>query len=105
MAQIFYVFGSYKIQSLKFKIMKTGQVLLGILAAASAGVVIGLLIAPEKGEDLRNDIKSTAGDLAKKLGDLLARGKQQYENLKSQLGEEADEIKQEAEQNYRNANV
>jgi gas vesicle protein len=95
-----------KSNHLKLKVMKTtGQILLGILAAASAGVVIGLLIAPEKGEDLRKDIKNTAGDLAKKLGDLLARGKQQYEDLKSQLGEETDDIKQEAEQNYRNANV
>jgi gas vesicle protein len=83
----------------------TGQILLGILAAASAGVVIGLLIAPEKGEDLRKDIKSSAGDLAKKLGDLLAKGKEQYESLKSQLGEETDDIKQGAEETYRNANV
>jgi gas vesicle protein len=95
-----------KSNHLNHKIMKTtGQILLGILAAASAGVVIGLLIAPEKGEDLRKDIKNSAGDLAKKLGDLLARGKEQYESLKSQLGEEADEIKQSAEETYRNANV
>ena len=83
----------------------TGQILLGILCAASAGVVIGLLIAPEKGEDLRKDIKNSAGDFAKKLGDLLARGKEQYEDLKSKLGEEAEDVQREAADTYRNANV
>ncbi len=83
----------------------TGQILLGILCAASAGVVIGLLIAPSKGEDLRKDIKNSAGDFANKLGDLLARGKEQYEDLKSKLGEEAEEVKSEAADTYRNANV
>ena len=81
----------------------TGQILLGVLAAASAGVVIGLLIAPEKGEDLRANIKNSAGDFAKKLGDLLARGKEQYEDLKSKLGEEVDDVREEAENTYKGA--
>lgn len=38
------------------------KVLLGILGAAAAGVVIGLLIAPEKGKEMRKKIKRTAGD-------------------------------------------
>ena len=38
------------------------KVLLGILGAAAAGVVIGMLIAPEKGKDMRKKIKKTAGD-------------------------------------------
>jgi len=83
----------------------TGKILLGILCAASAGVVIGMLIAPEKGEDLRKDIKNSAGDFAKKLGDLLARGKEQYEDLRAKLGEEADDVKQAAEETYRNAKI
>ena len=32
------------------------KVILGILGAAAAGVVIGLLIAPEKGEDMRKKL-------------------------------------------------
>jgi gas vesicle protein len=61
----------------------SGNAFFGILAAATAGVVIGMLIAPEKGEDLRRNIKDSAGDLTKKLGDLLAEGKEQLQGLKS----------------------
>ena len=43
--------------------MTTGtKVVLGILGAAAAGVVIGMLIAPEKGSEMRTRIKQTAGD-------------------------------------------
>jgi gas vesicle protein len=61
----------------------SGNAFFGILAAATAGVVIGMLIAPEKGEDLRRNIKDSAGDLTKKLGDLLAEGKEQLQSLKT----------------------
>ncbi len=40
----------------------TSKVLLGIVGAATAGIVIGLLVAPEKGSDLRDKInKKTNG--------------------------------------------
>jgi len=46
--------------------MKTGSILIGIIAAATAGVLVGMLIAPEKGEDIRKNIKNTVGDWTKK---------------------------------------
>jgi gas vesicle protein len=55
------------------------KVLLGILGAAAAGVVIGLLIAPEKGKDMRKKIRKTAGDWADSLGELWTRGKEAAE--------------------------
>jgi len=79
------------------------NVLLGILGAAAAGVVIGMLIAPEKGEDIRKGIKNSAGDIAKKLGDLLASGKASYEDLKGDLREDAEEIKNDVAGAYRKA--
>ena len=42
------------------------KVILGLLGAAAAGVVIGLMIAPEKGTDLRKKVKDTAGDWAER---------------------------------------
>ena len=55
------------------------KVLLGILGAAAAGVVIGLLVAPEKGTDMRKKIRKTAGDWADNLGHLWTRGKEAAE--------------------------
>lgn len=51
------------------------KVLLGIVGAAAAGVIVGLLIAPEKGKDTRKKIKKTAGDWADNLSSMWAKGK------------------------------
>jgi gas vesicle protein len=51
------------------------KVLLGIVGAAAAGVIIGLLIAPEKGKDTRKKIKKTAGEWADNLSHLWAKSK------------------------------
>lgn len=60
----------------------TTKVILGIVGAAAAGVVIGLLIAPEKGSELRSRIGRTAGDWAGHLGDIFKNGKEEVEELK-----------------------
>ena len=81
------------------------KVLLGILGAAAAGVVIGLLIAPEKGKDMRKKIRKTADDWADNLGHLWSRGKEAAEdaasnvkdkvkNARSSAEEKADKIKE-----------
>jgi gas vesicle protein len=57
------------------------KVILGIVGAAAAGVAIGLLLAPEKGADLRRKIKDTAGDWSDHLTDLFANAKGELENL------------------------
>jgi gas vesicle protein len=41
-----------------------GKLIMAILAGAAAGVVIGLLIAPEKGSETRDRLKDTAKKLA-----------------------------------------
>jgi len=50
--------------------MKTGSIFVGIIAAATAGVLVGMLIAPEKGEDIRKNIKDAVGDWTKKIRQL-----------------------------------
>jgi gas vesicle protein len=42
--------------------MKTTNVLIGLVAAAAAGVAVGMLIAPEKGTDLQKKLKDGAQD-------------------------------------------
>ncbi len=58
------------------------KIILGIVGAAAAGVAIGLLLAPEKGADLRSNIKNTAGGWADHLTDLFANAKGEIESLR-----------------------
>lgn len=67
---------------------KNSKVFLGILGAVTAGVVIGMLIAPEKGKDMRKKIKKTADKWSDNLTHLFHKEK---ENLSKQ------DLKQKAE--------
>ncbi|MEO6070079.1 MAG: YtxH domain-containing protein [Chitinophagaceae bacterium] len=59
------------------------KIILGLVGAAAAGVVVGLLLAPEKGEEIRGRIKTTAGDWADHLTDLFANAKGEITDLAS----------------------
>ena len=45
----------------------SGKVLLALLAGASAGVIAGLLMAPDTGEATRDSVKKWAGKLSKDM--------------------------------------
>jgi gas vesicle protein len=49
--------------------MKTGKVVLGVLLAATAGVALGLLFAPEKGVRVRRKIREKGEDYLEELKD------------------------------------
>ena len=51
----------------------TTKIVLGMMAAAAAGAAIGILLAPEKGSDLRKRIKDNVNDWIDELSTLLAR--------------------------------
>lgn len=57
------------------------KLILGLAGAAAAGVVIGLLLAPEKGTDLRAKLSEKAGDWTDHLTDLFANAKGELQNL------------------------
>jgi gas vesicle protein len=78
----------------------TGKVILAIIGAAAAGAVIGMLVAPEKGSELRKRISDTTGDWATQLSQLLAQGKEQLENLKNTASNEADNLAGDAENRF-----
>jgi gas vesicle protein len=78
----------------------TGKVVLAIIGAAAVGAIIGMLVAPEKGSDLRKKISDTTGDWSSQLSQLLASGKAQLENLKQSASSEADNLAGEAEDRF-----
>jgi len=59
------------------------KVILGLAGAAAAGVLVGLLLAPEKGTEVRKKISKTAGDWASQLSDLFTNAKDEITNLKN----------------------
>ena len=61
--------------------MKTTKVILSVAAAAAAGVAIGMLIAPEKGEELQKKITEGARGWLAELGSLLGTAKQEAEKV------------------------
>jgi gas vesicle protein len=57
------------------------KVILGLVGAAAAGVIVGLLIAPEKGSDTRKRVGDTASDWAGRLSDLFTKAKGEVDSL------------------------
>lgn len=55
--------------------MKTGKILLGVLAGVAAGALLGVLLAPDKGSDtlkkISNKSKGYADDVKEKFNDLI----------------------------------
>lgn len=70
------------------------KVLLGILGAAAAGVVIGMLVYPEKSKEIRQKIKRTAGDWADNLGHLWTKGKKAAEDLANEADGKVNKMKE-----------
>lgn len=66
----------------------TTKVLLGV----AAGMVAALLVAPKKGEELRNDITDTAGKWKNQLGRLLGRTNGKLEDFKTYFNKHVDEL-------------
>jgi gas vesicle protein len=58
------------------------KLVLGLIGAAAAGVVVGLLLAPDSGTATRKKISSTATDWGSHLGDLFSSAKDEAANLK-----------------------
>ena len=57
-------------------------------AGALCGLVAGLLLAPEKGEDLRNDIADSAEKWKKKFYRLTGKAGAELDDLRDMLEEE-----------------
>lgn len=72
----------------------TSKFVLSLLGAAAAGAAIALLLAPEKGSDLRGKIRSTANDWADQLSDLVNTSKQKFDKVKTRAEDGLAEFKE-----------
>ena len=66
--------------------MKKNYVI-GLLAAAAVGVIAGVLLAPAKGKDLRNQIKDKSRDLANTVKSNLKNGMEAFSGKESESAE------------------
>ena len=78
--------------------MTNTKVILGILGAAAAGLVIGMLIAPEKGSELRANLKQTADDWVDELSNWVGKGKEYIDEVRNRASETASSLETEAEE-------
>ena len=65
----------------------TTKVILGLVGAAAVGAAVGLLLAPEKGSDIRKNIKDQAGKWTDKLSEVWQNGRNSAERASKVQGE------------------
>lgn len=75
--------------------MSSGKVILGILAGAAAGAMLGILFAPEKGSTTRKKILSKgeeyADELKEKFNEFVDKVTEKFESAKVEVKDEAAE--------------
>jgi gas vesicle protein len=71
----------------------TGKIFGALLTGVAAGVVLGVLVAPDKGSNTRQKIADSTSDLIDQLSGKIKEGKEALNNLKMRAEEKADEVK------------
>jgi gas vesicle protein len=71
--------------------MKSGKVLLGVLAGIAAGALVGILFAPDKGSRTRRQILDKGGDYAGSV-------KEKWDDLVEMISKKFETTREEAEQ-------
>ncbi|HMH20971.1 MAG TPA: YtxH domain-containing protein [Puia sp.] len=74
--------------------MSTQKILIGALSGLVAGVAIGVLTAPAKGEETRKKISDTADNFKKKLRQLRGLAVDELDELTDIFEKETDGLKE-----------
>lgn len=70
-----------------------GDSLFAFVAGAAAGLTLGLLFAPEKGEDTRRKLKETVGDAVDSARARARLARIELDDLKAELKDQAEDLK------------
>lgn len=68
------------------------RIAIALISGIAAGAVFGILFAPGKGTDTRNQISESAGEIAELLKDKLEFGVEAVKTIKNKLYEKAPEL-------------
>ncbi len=79
---------------------KTSSLLFGVLGAAAAGVVVGLLIAPDKGTETRKKISKKSADIKDQVNKMVQSGKEYINDVIASVSKESEDLKEEAEMHF-----
>ena len=71
-----------------------GDSLLAFIAGAAAGLTLGLLFAPEKGEETRRKLKETVGDAADSARARARLARVELDDLKAELHDQAEDLRE-----------
>lgn len=78
--------------------MKSGKIILGVLAGLAAGAALGILFAPDKGEKTRKKIAGRAKDLKNKMTKAAKNLGKKAEAMKDEAAEKLAEAGNSAKQ-------
>ena len=70
-----------------------GDSLFAFVAGAAAGLTLGLLFAPEKGEDTRRKLKETVGDAVDSARARARLARMELDDLKAELKDQVEDLK------------
>ena len=68
--------------------------LFAFIAGTAAGLTLGLLFAPEKGEETRRKLKETVGDAADSAKARTRLARMELNDLKADLQDQAEDLKE-----------
>ncbi len=81
----------------------SAKTILGVIAVGAAGVAVGMLLAPEKGEKTRSTIKDAISDLGEKIYDFIGESKERAGDAINDIKEQAKGAKDDVRARVDNA--